>query len=283
MDVNNIGTGLALLGTAEVSKDAVQRMLAPTADYIGTGILSSSKAAVNVARVLVKAVGRLGNRIDAGGQVPPRVLKNVLDEAPWIEDELMAEYLGGILASSFGDRLADDRAVALQSTLRRLSSYSVRAHYVCYAQSYLLLRGQVRWAKVYQDLENLHIVSDLRLFGPHEQYAESLGVPYGDEYWPVLTHTFASLKREDLLSVTTWGDKPYLDRVLSDDGIPHVVPADGFIFGPTEAGEELFLWAMGRGDLSTTQFPDVDLECQVEGVTMPEGFQNLENLRVHPI
>ena len=283
MDIESIGTGLAILGTAEVSKDAVQRMLAPTADYIGAGVLQSTKAAVNTARVLAKAARRLGSRIDDGGQIPPRVLKNLLDDAPWIEDELMAEYLGGILASSFGDRLLDDRAVALQSTLQRLSSYAVRTHYLFYSQFYSLYRGKVRWARVYEDLENVHIVSDLRMYGPHEEYADFLGVSYDDNYWPVLRHSFASLEREDLLKVPDWGSREYLNRSLSDDGIPHTVPKDGFVYRTTVAGEELFLWALGRGDLDSSAFPDVDLACEIEGISMPTGFARLEDLRVNKL
>lgn len=34
------------------------------------------------------------------GRVSPRVLRKVLQEGSFIEDELAAEYLGGVLASS---------------------------------------------------------------------------------------------------------------------------------------------------------------------------------------
>src|SRR5215475_2235072 len=145
VDINDIGTGLAILGTAEVSKDAIQRILAPSADYIGAGVLQGTKATVNVARVLAAAARRLGSRLNQPGSVPPRVLKNVLDDAPWIDDELMAEYQGGLLASSFGENGRDDRAVALQAVLRRLSTYALRTHYVCYVGYYLAFAEIGRW------------------------------------------------------------------------------------------------------------------------------------------
>lgn len=281
MDLDSIGTGLAILGTAEVSKDAIQKILAPTADYIGAGVLQGSKATVNTVRVLAKAARRLGPRLEGNGQVPPRVLKGVLDEAPWIEDELMAEYLGGILASSFSDHTLDDRAVALLSTLRRLSSYSVRTHYLCYAKFYALQRGHIRWIKVYDDLENVGIANDLRTYGSHQSYAEFLGSPYPeDEYWSVHMHAFSSLDREELLTRTHLGDRVYLGRELSQEGIRYEVPNDGFVYRTTGAGDELFLWGLGRGELRIDAFPDVDLDYEIQGVDLPTGFERLEALRV---
>lgn len=198
MDLDSIGTGLTILGTAEVSKDSIQRMLAPTADYIGAGVLHSTQAAVNTARVLAKAAARLGDKVDSGGSIPPRVIKNVMDEAPWINDELMAEYLGGILASSFGDRVRDDRAVALQSTLRRLSSYSVRTHYTCYSKYYLQSKGRIRWSRMYDDLDNVQRVSDERMFARHQDFAAFMEVPsVGDEYTSIILHSFGSLERKN--------------------------------------------------------------------------------------
>ena len=92
-------------------------------------------------------------RIEGSGQVPPKVLKNLLDEAPWIDDSLMAEYFGGIVASSYGTRTRDDRAVALQNTLQSLSTYTLRRRYICHREFYLAFRDHAYWVPIYADLK----------------------------------------------------------------------------------------------------------------------------------
>jgi len=93
----DVGVGLAALGTAEVSKDVLSKMLGPTAAYIGEGVKGwTERRTHNVQRVFAKATARLGDEIDRPGSIPPRVLKAVLDEAQVTDDELMADSLGGI-------------------------------------------------------------------------------------------------------------------------------------------------------------------------------------------
>jgi hypothetical protein len=87
-------TGLTILGTAVGSAKIVEKLLGPTADYLGTGIRSwTERSVANVGRVFQKAAERLGDRIEKPGSVPPKVLKNVLEEAASSEDELTAELL----------------------------------------------------------------------------------------------------------------------------------------------------------------------------------------------
>lgn len=212
--------------------------------------------------------------------MPPRVLKGVLDEAPWIDDELIAEYLGGILASSFGDRVLDDRAVALQGTLSRLSSYSIKAHYACYSQYYFLYKDHVEWSRVYDDLENTQMVNDTAVYGPHRELARVWDISYDDyDYFSVRQHAFTSLSREKLINPANYGSREYLKRALAKEGGRYDIPEDGQVYYPTGPGEELFLWALGRGDLSAGPFPEVDLDVDIPGVPLLAGFRRLEDLR----
>jgi hypothetical protein len=92
-----IGGGLAILG----SKEIIVKILGPTAEYIGGELRSyTEKGAANLRRIFTNTEKKLGARLDQPGQVPPKVLKNVLNEGYFCEDELAAEYFGGVLASS---------------------------------------------------------------------------------------------------------------------------------------------------------------------------------------
>jgi translation elongation factor EF-G len=87
---------------------------------------------------LENAAKQLKAQNKIGGQIPPRVLKEVLAEGYFCEDELQAMYLGGVLASSKGPVSRDDRAIAYCSLVNSLSSYQLRTHCILYST---LLRG----------------------------------------------------------------------------------------------------------------------------------------------
>src|SRR5437762_2257467 len=98
MDVNS---GLAILGGAIGSAKIVEKVLGPTAEYVGTGLRDFAQHRVqNVKRIFEKASAFLGETPPAGEAVPPRVLRDVLNDGSYRDDELAATYYGGILASS---------------------------------------------------------------------------------------------------------------------------------------------------------------------------------------
>ena len=126
----DLGTGLALLGT----KDLVSKILGPTAEYIGEGIKTwTEKRVNNVRRIFANAAKKLGDRIDSDGQVPPRILRGILEEGSVTDDPLAADYFGGVLASSRTSIGRDDRGATIISLLSRLSAYQIRTHYVLYS------------------------------------------------------------------------------------------------------------------------------------------------------
>lgn len=104
------GTGLAILGSALGGAKLVEKLLGPTAEYIGSGIQSWTEHRVkNVSDIFRNAQEKLGDRIDQPGAIPPRVLKEVLNEGSFCCDPLTAEYFRGVLASSRSPVSRDDR------------------------------------------------------------------------------------------------------------------------------------------------------------------------------
>jgi hypothetical protein len=110
------GTGLAVLG----SKEVIVKLLGPTADYIGTGLRHyTEKGAVNLRRIFANGVRKVGPSLEQEGQVPPKVLKGILTDGYFCEDELGAEYFGGLLASSRSVVARDDRGAAIIALIGR--------------------------------------------------------------------------------------------------------------------------------------------------------------------
>lgn len=78
----------------------------------------------------------------AGGralQVSDRVAYRALTEAAVTDDELVADYLGGVIAASGPD---DDRGTPVVSLISRLSSEQLRLHYLLYRGLRVGLRSE---------------------------------------------------------------------------------------------------------------------------------------------
>ncbi len=125
----DVGTGLALFGPAQLAS----RLLGPTADYIGEGIKEfTARRVENVKRIAKYSIRMLGPRLEEPGSVPPRILRAVLDDGSFVDDELTAQYYGGVLASSRVSNARDDSSIVYTSILSRMSTYQIRTHYILY-------------------------------------------------------------------------------------------------------------------------------------------------------
>ena len=137
--ITAIGGGLALFG----SKDLIIKLLGPTADYLGGGLRDyTKKGCENISRVFAVAIRTLGPKVEEKGQIPPKVLKEVLNQGYFCEDQLAAEYLGGVLASSRTEVGRDDRGATILGVIGRLSSYQIRCHYLFYSALSSTCKGE---------------------------------------------------------------------------------------------------------------------------------------------
>ena len=94
--VTTIGLGAV---AAYLAKDGIGKLLGPTADYLGDGLrdLLTRRRGESIGRIFSNASTKLGSQLDEPGQVPPRVLKTVLNEGSYCEDPVALEYFGGVL------------------------------------------------------------------------------------------------------------------------------------------------------------------------------------------
>lgn len=104
----DIATAITLLGGEQL----IEKVLGPSFEYIGNNLmLLTEKMHLNLAKVFSNAENKLGPILNEGGSVPPKVLKSILENGAWCEEELQAEYFGGVLASSRKKNTRDDRGV----------------------------------------------------------------------------------------------------------------------------------------------------------------------------
>jgi hypothetical protein len=117
------------------------RLLGPAVDELGQALARSVE-------YRTRNFGRIAQRTDAksggsrAGIVNARVAFVMLEDGALCDDELMAEYLGGVLAGSRTPSGKDDRAVAWIKILAGLSASQVRAHYLLYREWAARLHGR---------------------------------------------------------------------------------------------------------------------------------------------
>jgi hypothetical protein len=255
------GTGLTVLGAALGSKELVERILGPTADYLGIGMKDWTELRVkNVGRIFENARRILGSKIDSPETVPPKVLKGILDDGSFCDDELGAEYFGGVLASSRSAVGRDDRGAAFLSLIARLSTYQIRSHFFFYSAVRILYEGST---------ENLGISEGrdrLKTFIPLSAYAPAMEFTEKEKLETIVSHVMFGLAREPLIDSTfQFGPAEHIKQ--------HYPLADsaGLLFAPSALGAELFLWAHGRGDVKVRDLikPEMKLTCSARITTGP--------------
>ena len=236
--VMDVGTGLALLGSAKLA----EQVLGPTAEYVGTGIQQWSEHRVeNVRRIFEHAANKLGPEgLERPGAVPPRVLKGILDEGSFIEDELGAEYLGGVLASSRSEVSRDDRGASLVALVGRLSTYQLRTHYICYSQCQRALAGMA-----FPIGQQSHRRSQAKYFLALNDYANGMDFSGAEipEIAAIATHAIIGLVREELIDDDyQLGQHADLRRLNPRYDFPS---NGGLTFAPSMLGIELYCAAHG--------------------------------------
>lgn len=253
--VTTIGLGAI---SAYLAKDGVAKLLGPTAEYLGEGIRDLTQRRVeSIGRMFSNASKKLGDRLEQPGEVPPTVLRTVLNEASYRLDPLSVEYVGGVLASSRTERGRDDRGARMIKVVDGLTSYQMRTHYLIYSSLARVFSGA---GKRFNRAEDR---AQMQIFLPVAGYAESMG--FSQEEWDnpqMLHHIWHGLSSDDLIE-TAWffGSKESLTSAFPS------APGDGFVCTPSTLGAELFLWVFGRGDLPLEDLCTGAVDTTLEDVT----------------
>jgi len=275
-----IDPGIAAIVTAGAlaSTDTINKLLGPTADYLGELLQGEvQKRAENIGRIFQKAAKKLGSKIDEPGQVHPKLLKGLILDGSFCEDELTAEYYGGVLASSRTGVNRDDRGAAYLEQVSCLSTYQVRTHFIIYTVIKKLFQGATH-VKPGEDRIAMQI------YIPHSDYNRAMAFDDNDEKGDLIglcmDHSFTGLNASDLALFLYNGSSDYLSQ-----NFPGLIfPKSGFIVQPTPAGLYLYLWATGHGHILLEYFLTADITIEVpKDIKMPTNAFSLkeEHKRQH--
>ena len=269
------GTGLTILGSAVGGAKVVEKLLGPTAEYLGNGLQAWTERRVqNVGNIFRKASERLGSKMESPGAVPPKLLKGILEEGSYCDDELAAEYLAGILASGRTEVGRDDRASTYIKLTSQLSTYEIRLHYIAYLAIHRLFHGSDLRLNFGEDLQQMHIhlpnsfIETAMEFVPPENPNE------------VMQHCVSGLIRNELLGIPFWGSAEHVNEsgkhTFSNKWAD--VEDAGFVVAPTRHGIELFLWGAGCESTELSSYLSTSSRFVTPtGVAVPETASRVLN------
>lgn len=233
--ITTVGLGAI---AAYLGKDGLAKLLGPTAEYLGGELQEFTKKRIeNVGKIFSNAETKLGKNIDLPGRVPPKVLKTIVNEGSYCEDDIAVEYFGGILASSRTDLGRDDRGARIAKILDGLSTYQIRTHYLIYTY--------VR--KLFHDSEYLFNQEDrpkMEIFIPFDSYFLSMQFDENEmkQVVALVNHSFFGLNTEDLIETFYYGPEEHIKKSCSD------AVGGGIIVQPSAFGAEMYLWGYGEGN-----------------------------------
>ena len=259
-------TGLTILGGAIGSSKIIEKLLGPTADYLGGEIKGyTEKGLNNLGRVFRHASNTLGERIEEPGQVPPKVLKGILDEGYFSEDQLSAQYFGGVLASSRTGIQRDDRGTSFIKLIGRLSTYQIRTHFIFYTilKSICGIRH-----------DNLGILTERQKFKiwiPFPLYSTAMDFRPGENPNVLLQHIMNGLTREELID-GSW-NMGSTEHIKKNENLK--VDSSGIVFRSSAVGLELYLWAHGESSVAVSDFLSADFSpMPLDDMVIPEGAKS---------
>lgn len=239
MDVDETEVGLVFGGLK-----AGERLLGPTLDYLGLKFRDWTRAGVeNIEATLKNAISKAGDLDDETQSISPRAAWPILEESLWASDEVMVEYLGGLLAASRSPGGSDDTGVVWAKRISAMSTYSLRLHYGLYQAA----SGALEGVRV-----NLGFLTEARSKGklwlPMQDVLEVLLVPEDEDRMAILRHAVDVLIQEGLIDSQSYAYGPATEmRSLAK--LSWTPSVQGFVFVPTPRGVELFLVAHGiRGE-----------------------------------
>lgn len=216
------------------------RLFGPSADVIGHHWAARLKER-NLERLLRKTEKHSAN-IENPGFANPRVAAQVFESASYADDEFVAEYLSGVLASSRNPSGSSDLGLNWSSLVARLPALTLRLHFMLY--------DAVRRGALHCSVDTVNNIHEEAYVVDLESVTRELG---GLDRGVELASLLETLMRENLISTQGYlygysDAKEFLpehqrDKKIFDAPWPSVLR-----FRPTVHGIQLFMWGLGQGD-----------------------------------
>jgi hypothetical protein len=224
------------------------RVLGPTADEIGRALGQYTASRLRNMGKITEIADKKASALSRDGIVNPRVAYTLLEDGSFCDDEVMVDYLGGVLAAGRTPTGRDDRAVTWSNLITSMSALELRAHFILYRE----------WAHGLHQREELELTTDTSpafICVDLDEFVDILSEASTDvPPDAIVSHVLAGLLRRFMIGDDySVGVIENLRKLRPD--LPENVPfRQVFCASPTISGIELFGWACGLPGLHPSDF-----------------------------
>lgn len=246
----------------------VDKLLGPTAEVMGQELVDWYTRRRNITKVARRAAER--SDLDVEGAIPARVAAEVFDKAQWADDEFVAEYLSGVLASARTPDGRNDSGVSWTALVGRLSSDQLALHWSLYTSFQRRHRGG--------DPATFWSTTRVQIVADYPSLFSTLGwsLAIGEDTQRLMDAAYG-LRREGLLTDLTHGGGDYLqDEVTWTKGRQFNRTVGYLTFKVTSDGVGLLLHAVGQGKLWYGNMMASSVSSAIDGTSgLPLGTDSV--------
>lgn len=236
----------------------LRRLLGPSADVIGEDWADRLRQK-NMARLLRKTEKHAEGKADPGW-AQPRVADAVFQAAQYANDEIVTDYLSGVLASSRSPEGGNDDALPWSSLVARLSALQLRIHYVAYVNFRQVLRAT-------EDKTRLFEFKSDQIALPMRDFLSAVGLDPDGTNFQRFADALQGLRQEDLLSDFAYGPRTFFneqedknklvfERMPKTTRLLETPYEDVLLLSYSPFGVQFFLWGVGLGMAHDTDYLD---------------------------
>lgn len=256
-----------LVGAA--ANEAVSKIIGPTSELLGNAIKDFTLARVeNVRKIANVAIKKAKNINDETLFVHPSIVKDIIDEGSLRDDEIIVEYLGGILAASRTGSSRDDRGLKYTAIIKSMSAYEIRLHFILYAAIRSIFEGRIpgHGDVSLEEKANMGISYGLRVvhFGQNElACALALDETERPHGYSIAVDALSGLSRLGLIADFTIESPESFKVKYSKWGLeqPHAT----IRVVPSITGFALMMQAFGHSNMSVLDFFEHSYEISTVG------------------
>ncbi|TFC79415.1 hypothetical protein E3O45_03820 [Cryobacterium sp. TMS1-20-1] len=242
----------------------LRRILGPSADVIGQDWADRLRRK-NMERLLVKTEKHAGSDSDPGW-AQPRVAAAVFEAAQYADEEIVTDYLSGVLASARKPDGGNDDALPWSNLISRLSALQLRAHYLIYLNLRQVVKASGEKTRLYE-------FKSREVAFPMEDFLEAVGLDRDGSDFYRLADALQGMSKEDLIDSVGYGDRDFFSKHSGNldkqfKFLPRKrlsTPFDQQIqITFSSFGVQFFLWGLGFGMSHDTAYLDSGREFLID-------------------
>lgn len=254
---------------AKVSSSLLESLLGPSAEVIGQEWADRLRRR-NMTRLLARTEKHVAGSPDPG-YVRPRAAASAFEAAQFADDEIVTEYLSGVLATGRHPDGGDDGGIPWSSLIARLSSVQLRIHFVLYSNFRQVFRGDADRTRLFD-----FPMGPIAI--PLVELVAAAGLVPDELIWSRVNDALVGLKQEDLIGGFAYGDREFFNKRQGtakyrwEKERRLETPFEPLLeVSATPVGVKLFMWGLGYGQHADSAYVDpnfaFDLVEPVEGVS----------------